>query len=235
MNPAPEFVYPGGELDVFARAVRWKAYWSRAIRRWVRGRVLEAGAGLGANTLLLQNPAVAAWHCLEPDPHLAAAAAAALAGLKSCTVTTGTTADVAAARFDTVLYIDVLEHIEDDRAELQRAARLLNPGGSIVVLGPAHQFLFSPFDAAIGHFRRYNRPSLRACSPPGCRLEALFYLDSVGMILSLANRLLLRQSLPTPAQIAFWDRRVVPLSRLLDPLTARRLGKTICAIWVRPA
>jgi hypothetical protein len=51
----------------------------------------------------------------------------------------------------------------------------------------AHQRLFSPFDAAIGHFRRYNRSTLRNISPPGLRLERLRYLDSFGLIASAAN------------------------------------------------
>jgi hypothetical protein len=49
------------------------------------------------------------------------------------------------------------------------------------VVAPAHQFLFSEFDAAIGHFRRYNGASLRACSPPDCQLRAMLYLDCIGL------------------------------------------------------
>lgn len=70
------------------------------------------------------------------------------------------------SRFDTILYIDVLEHIADDRAELVEAARRLNPGGYLVVLSPAHQWLFTAFDAAIGHVRRYTAKSLRGFRLP---------------------------------------------------------------------
>ncbi|MBS1855962.1 MAG: methyltransferase domain-containing protein [Acidobacteria bacterium] len=230
--PRPVF-YSGRELEVFAGALRWKAYWSSRIRQWVCGDVLEPGAGLGANTALLQNPDVTSWRCLEADAALAAAAREALAHLKGCTVSVGTIAGVAAEKFDTVLYIDVLEHIAEDRAELAAAAQVLREGGHIVVVAPAHQFLFSAFDAAIGHYRRYNRESLLACSPPECRLEAMFYLDSAGMAASLANRLLLRQSRPTAAQIGFWDRGIVPVSRVLDRLAGYRVGKTICGVWTR--
>ena len=52
------------------------------------------------------------------------------------------------------------------------------------MLSPAHQRLFSPFDAAIGHFRRYSRSMLRGISPPDLRLERLRYLDSVGLTAS---------------------------------------------------
>ena len=149
-----------------------------------------------------------------------------------CRVVTGTLADLYDAdEFDAILYIDVLEHIEDDRIELARAAARLARGGHLVVLAPAHRFLFTAFDREIGHFRRYCRKSLLALEPPGLRVETAFYLDSVGMLASLGNRLMLRSSMPTARQIRVWDRMMVPLSRRIDPLFRRNLGKTVVAIW----
>lgn len=55
----------------------------------------------------------------------------------------------------------MLEHIEADAAEMNKAAALLNPGGHIIVLSPAFQFLYNPFDKAIGHYRRYNKRMLK--------------------------------------------------------------------------
>ena len=51
------------------------------------------------------------------------------------------------------------------------------------------------------------------------------------MLLSLANRLLLQQKLPTLKQILFWDKRVIPLSRILDPVLGYRVGKSILGVW----
>jgi hypothetical protein len=176
------YVYRGQELDVFACAERWKCYWGGTLRRWIRGDVLEVGAGLGVNTPVLQNGDVRSWHCVEPDPALSVRLAGQISSFPRCSVFTGTVAGRAGSRYDTILYIDVLEHIEADREELAVAATLLQPGGHLVVLSPAHQFLFTEFDAAIGHYRRYNKVSLRACSPPGCVLTAMFYLDSAGIL-----------------------------------------------------
>ena len=148
-------------------------------------------------------------------------------------VVCGTLLDLRADRFDTIVYIDVLEHIGNDREELIAAARMLRPGGRIIVLAPAHQRLFTPFDAAIGHFRRYNRRVLREISPPGLRLEQLRYLDSAGLLLSAANLLLLRRSMPAKSQLAFWDRCIIPVSRVLDPCFCGALGKSILGIWRR--
>jgi 2-polyprenyl-3-methyl-5-hydroxy-6-metoxy-1,4-benzoquinol methylase len=137
-------------------------------------------------------------------------------------------------KFDTIIYIDVLEHIENDREELKGAAAHLREGGRIIVLAPAHQWLFTPFDAAVGHFRRYDRPMLRNLSPVGLHLERLIYLDSLGLLLSLGNRILLKQAKPTKAQIHFWDRWVVPASRVLDPCLLNSIGKSIVGVWRRP-
>jgi len=227
---AATFHYVGQELDVFAHARRWKAYWASRIQPWINGDVLEVGAGLGENTALLQNPQVRSWHCLEPDQQLGSRLAATVAPLGTCSVGIGTIDSVRGRLFDSILYIDVLEHIEADRDELARAAELLRPDGHIIVLSPAHQSLFSEFDAAIGHFRRYNRQSLKACSPPGLKIEAMFYLDCVGMAASLANRFLLRQSTPTVRQIQNWDHFIIPTSRIFDPLLRYSLGKTIVGV-----
>jgi hypothetical protein len=125
----------------------------------------------------------------------------------------------------------VLEHIEADRAQLDHAGRHLKPSGRIVVLSPAHNSLYTPFDKALGHFRRYNTASLRAATPDGLVADKVFYIDSVGLLASLGNRLILKASQPTAAQIRLWDTWMVPASRLLDPLTANLVGKSIIGIW----
>lgn len=149
---------------------------------------------------------------------------------------TGTLADLdEALTYRTILYIDVLEHIEDDRAEMQIAASRLAPGGYLVVLSPSFQFLYSEFDRQIGHWRRYTKATLEDAMPSSLVRAKLVYLDSVGMLLSLGNRLLLRAGQPSEAQIRLWDRRVVPVSRILDPLLGWRVGKTVVGVWRRPS
>lgn len=227
--------YAGGELALFAEATRWKSYFGSVLTPFLEGRVLEVGAGIGINIPFLFNERVTTWTSLEPDASLARCIVerAAAGGLPAnCHVVEGTTHSLgAAARYDTILYIDVLEHIADDAEELRRAARHLAVGGHLIVLAPAHQFLFSPFDAAIGHHRRYNRASLVRLAPPGCRLVSCRMLDCAGFFASLGNRVLLSKAMPSRQQIAVWDRWLVPLSRRLDPVLGYRFGKTVVAVW----
>ncbi|WP_165226351.1 class I SAM-dependent methyltransferase [Aquisphaera insulae] len=230
-------VYPGKELELFAAAVRWKDYCRERLGRYIKGDVLEVGAGIGGTTAVYCDGSQASWTCLEPDPKLAlelATRAAAGGFAIRPEVIAGTLEDLPAGRaFDAILYIDVLEHIEDDRDELVRAAGHLRAGGHLIVLCPAHNFLYSPFDRAIGHHRRYNRRMFRAIAPTGLDSDSMTYMDSAGMLLSLGNRILLRSGMPTASQIRLWDRAFVPVSRWLDPLLGRRLGKSVVAVWTR--
>ena len=227
--------YVGTELEIFETAHNWKRYILSQLQPHIRGEVLEVGAGIGGTTRFLSQAPHEQWLCLEPDERLAdeireACAAGRLT--QSVRVETGVVNDLPAEEaFDAVLYIDVLEHIEDDREELERASRRLTTGGSLVVFGPAMQWLYSPFDAAIGHYRRYNRESLERAMPAGLDRVALKYLDCAGVLLSLANRLLLRNPYPTRKQIEVWDRAVVPVSRRLDPLIRFATGKSILGVW----
>jgi SAM-dependent methyltransferase len=229
------FAYPGKELDTFLQARNWRNYWATALRFYIAGDVLEVGAGIGANTAHIHHSQVRSIHCLEPDPELAAQLRSAVRGTPGVTVGVGTICSVAARLFDTILYIDVLEHIEDDKSELARAARLLRPGGRLIVLAPAYQALYSPFDEAIGHYRRYDRRTLVGCSPPTCRLEKADYLDCVGLIASAVNKTVLRQSIPALWQMMLWDKYMIPVSRVLDPLLGNHVGKSVVAVWVRAA
>jgi SAM-dependent methyltransferase len=237
-----ELRHAGGELELFAEARRWKRYLTHVLSPHLRGHVLEVGAGMGSTLrALAQAPALRAWTALEPDPELrlrlesVAREVAAARGIPVRALASTLGELPPAERFDAVVYVDVLEHIADDRAELARAHERLRPGGRLVVLAPAHAALFSEFDRQVGHHRRYDRKSLAALAPAGARLVELRYLDSVGLLASLGNRLLLRASLPSAGQIRFWDGWMIPASRILDPLSLGRLGKSIVAVWERDA
>jgi SAM-dependent methyltransferase len=235
-DPSSEpYHYVGGELDLFAKATNWKRYFSSKIARFVRGDVLEVGAGIGETTRHLCDGRQRSWVCLEPDPDLAERLESSLELdplIPRPTVEVGTLATIDAdRRFDAILYIDVLEHIEDDHAELERANAHLNHGGAIVVLSPAFSMAFSELDRAFGHWRRYTRTSLAAVFPRAMRKRWLTYLDSVGFMASVANRVFLRQSMPSSRQIAVWDRGMIPVSRVVDPVLGHFVGRSVVGVY----
>jgi SAM-dependent methyltransferase len=233
------YQYHGPELEIFAFATNWQRYVADMIIDNVNGKVLEVGAGIGCFTkafcLEIRPNQIDSWWCLEPDPKQTAIIQNDIdRGILPafCMATAGTLDSLPDhQKFDTILYVDVLEHIEDDRAELANSAAHLALGGKLVVLAPAHGWLFSELDRNAGHFRRYTSGSLVSLNPPDTKLMSCRYYDCVGIVASLANRILLRQGIPTPAQISVWDRLMVPISRRFDPLIGYRIGKSVLGLW----
>lgn len=232
----PKFTYVGNELDNFSIVVNWKRYWSSMITPYLGKNVLEVGAGIGSSTEVLCSMSSAeAWHCLEPDSENIAI----LNSKKKtsdlpryCTFQQGTIESLGPnARYESILYIDVLEHIEDDQWEISEAAKHLKEKGYLIILGPAFPFLFSEFDRAIGHFRRYTRSMFPKSHGDGLRIIQTRYLDSAGLMASLANRLLLRSPQPTKQQLSTWDRYLIPCSRFLDKIIQYNLGRSILVIY----
>jgi spermidine synthase len=232
-----DYSYIGTELEFFKEAVRWKSYYRDLIRNYLTGDVLEVGAGVGSTTQFLISEKQKRWVCMEPDaafveqihflirqnqlPHFCQARHGVLQNLDD------------RERFDVILYIDVLEHIELDKSEMKLAAAHLNNEGKLIVISPAHQWLFSPFDHAIGHFRRYNKAMLFSITPENLRCVKIMYLDCVGLFASLTNRLILKKKMPDKKQILFWDRFLIPISRKVDPILGYSVGKSILSIWSR--
>ena len=239
--PSADYVYVGAELDTFKLARNWKQYWSSVLAPFVHGSVLEVGAGIGANIPYLINDRVTQYLGLEPDGRLVAQ----LRGEQSETkvretvpidIRQGTIADLSAGdQFDTIVYLDVLEHIEHDGSEVAAAAGRLRPGGRLVVLAPAFQQLYSEFDRAIGHYRRYTARTLTALTPGGLSVIEVRYLDAFGARLSAANRLVLSKSMPSAGNIKLWDRVIIPLSRVGDHLLGRFVGRSVVCVWQKPA
>lgn len=234
-----DFTYVGSELDLFSAAKNWKSYFRDRLKPYLGDDVLEVGAGLGGTTKVLCRGTEKRWVCLEPDTALIARLDQEIAsgGLpKCCETRVGTLESFDESEtYDTILYMDVLEHIEDDRGEVARAAKHLRSGGHIIALSPAHQWLFTPFDQAIGHCRRYTKAGFGSLAGADLETVRLNYLDSIGFFASLANKLILKSAMPKPSQIAFWDNVLVPMSRVVDPVLGFSAGKSVLAVWRKKA
>lgn len=230
-----EIPYVGNELDLFEKATVWKNYYGRFLTPYLQGKILEVGAGIGGTTSQLCDGSQEKWLCLEPDPNLYAKLECKINEKllpACCTCIKGTTSDLSLhEKFNAIMYIDVIEHIERDAEELQRASELLETNGYLIILVPAHQFLYNEFDKAIGHYRRYNKKILVATIPTDLKLLKMRYFDSCGLASSLANKYFLRQNYPTVKQILFWDKFLVPVSKIVDFISNYNIGKTLVGIW----
>jgi 2-polyprenyl-3-methyl-5-hydroxy-6-metoxy-1,4-benzoquinol methylase len=230
-----KYEYEGKELELFADAVNWKKYWYRKLKPLVGKCVLEVGAGIGGTAKLFANCEVNRWLALDADIKFVSHVKEDSKKYKypsNFEILHKTSSSLRLnEKFDTILYIDVLEHIQDDQTELNNISKLLKPGGRIIILSPAHDYLFTAFDKAIGHFRRYNKIRLLSIMPKNMKLETAYYLDSVGMLASLGNRFLLKSAYPTASQIQFWDKFLIPVSIVLDKISYNRIGKSIIVVF----
>ncbi len=228
-----KFTYIGKELELFAKATNWKNYLKSLIKPYLKGHVLEVGAGMGSNTVLLTDSPYQKWLCLEPDTQLfqLLKSSIELNHISNCSAIQGTIDSLDKRNcFDSILYLDVLEHIEDDRTELLKAFDRLEMGGHLIIVGPAYQWLFTPFDVAIGHYRRYNKVMLKNLLSKEMKVVKILYLDCVSLLASLVNKGFLQYTQPTINQIKTWDRIMVPLSKKLDLILSHKIGKSIMAV-----
>lgn len=138
----------------------------------------------------------------------------------------------------TALYsINVLEHMPHPHAFLARFVERLAPGASVFIYVPAMPMLYGPWDARVGHFHRFTRSSLEAVAvSAGLQVARSRYADPLGGLVTLVMKLVGAGGRPiTPASIRLFDRLVMPLSILLEPLCARFFGKNVWVAATKPS
>ena len=190
------------------------------------GRVLDVGAGTGEFSRRLRDGG-AQVTCVEPDP-----------ALRGLLVGSGFVAHAsiedAIAPFDLITMVNVLEHIEADVEALRQLRSRLSPDGRIFVFVPSLQVLYSRFDRAIGHHRRYSRAALReALEQAGFVVDSLRSFDSLGIPTALAFRLT-RQVQPSRRAVRLYDRWAFPFSHRVDRLLGAVAGKNVYATASTP-
>ena len=223
-------------LERMAAAPRYNRWMFDRLRPWVGRRVLEIGAGIGnMSTFLVDRERVVltdteSYYLGRLRERFAARPHVSVAELRLPAVSPGLVAE----RLDTVVCLNVLEHIEDDRASLQAMHRLLQPGGRLVLLVPSLRALYGTLDEALGHFRRYVPAELsEKLRGAGFRLRHLEYFNLAGVPgWWVAGRLLRRRLIPTGA--LRWYEALVPLFRL-ERLLPWRIGQSLIAIGEVPA
>lgn len=223
--------YTSDDLYLFRFAKNWKKYFSSKISSYIKGDVLEVGAGIGSNTsFLLENSKnVLTWTFAEPEKNFIETLKEISNNLSCNSRVYNSKISHIDGKFDTILYIDVLEHIPDARKEIIDVKSKLKPNGTLIILVPAYNFLYSSFDKAVGHQKRYNKKLL--LSEVTLEKIDLFYLDSIGLIASIANKFLLKKDMPSKSNILFWDRVLIRLSLFFDKVINFSVGKSLIGIF----
>ena len=181
--------------------------------RWIHGRVLDVGAGIGTHTARLL-PLAESVVAVEPERELADILRRELPGL----TIVGGDSSADEGPFDAIVCFNVLEHIADDEGSLRRFQELLAPDGALLLLVPAHPALFGSLDRSFGHQRRYTKAGLAAkLGEAGFVTEELRHVNPLGALgWFVESRILRREHIPRLG-LAIYD-RLVPALRAADPL-----------------
>ena len=136
-----------------------------------------------------------------------------------------------AANYSAVVGLNVIEHVADDVGGLRAAARLVRPGGAVVMFAPAFPFAMSDFDRSIGHHRRYTAETIRRTFiHAGLEVELVRYVNAPGLVAWLVGMRLLGLSPHDGFALRAWDRVVVPLARALEQRRPPPFGQSLLAV-----
>lgn len=217
--------YPGAELENFDKATIWRKYIFLLIKKFIKGSVLEVGAGIGSFTKNYKNiPSQITLSEVDNDNFAILKKKFRSTNFNFFNIITKNINK----KFDTIMYLNVLEHIKEDKEELINAFEKLNNNGHLIVLVPAHNKLYSKFDKAVGHFRRYETNFFKQLNIKNSKLIKLIYLDSIGFFLYYLNKVFFKEEVyPTKFKIYLWDKFFTPISYFLDKMLMYKFGKNI--------
>jgi SAM-dependent methyltransferase len=169
---------------------------------------------------------------IEPDGHNVAALHRRFDGDHRVRIQHGYLEDMDGSfSADTVVAVNVLEHVERPAGFLNAAFSALSPGGALLLLVPAIPALYSSLDKAFDHYRRYTRSELKgALLAAGFRIDKLHYLNVVGVAAWFVSGHILRRKTIGRRQVRFYDRLVIPWLRRLESLISPPLGQSLLVI-----
>jgi SAM-dependent methyltransferase len=230
----PEIIDEAGKhtLEVIAKASRFNQWMYSEIKPFLKGNILEIGSGIGNISkfiieagftvslsdynpaycrILSQNfshyPNVKAIHTIDLlQPYFETT----YASLKES--------------FDSIILLNVIEHIADDKKAIKNCRFLLQKKGHLVVLAPAYQWLYCKFDKELGHFRRYSLSSMSSLvKEQGFDIIHQQHFNFAAIPGWFFSGKLLKNKTIGSNEMSFFD-SIVPLAKLLDKLVMTKMG-----------
>ena len=220
--------YDGFELDHFDSATNFRFYQLSLIRKYLKDNFLEVGAGKGGLASVYKR-LLKDITLIEPDKKLFKILKNKFKK-KKIKIEKNSIKNIK-KKFNTIIYFDVLEHIEDDLLEVKSAAKKLKSGGHLIFSVPAYQIFYSDFDRSVGHFRRYSKNNfIRISKKSGLKIEKLIYYDFVGFLFLSINKLFSLKSTNLKFKISLWN-LLIPISRIIDFITLNYFGKSLLCVY----
>ena len=221
--------YPGKELENFDLASIWRKYIYFLIKKYIKGSVLEVGAGIGSftnNYSSLENNSIT---LTEIDNNNYKIIKERFKN-RNYFFYQSVTKELK-GKFNTIMYLNVLEHIEKDTVEINDALEKLDDNGYLIILVPAHNKLYSKFDEAVGHFKRYEIDYFNKLKLNNAVIEKTFFLDCMGYLLYYINGVFFKEDVyPSKLKILIWDKIFTPITFFLDKILNYKFGKNLLCV-----
>jgi SAM-dependent methyltransferase len=247
--PAARYIHPkaaalvdhegdhDADLDVTSEnAPNYLSWVAEICGRRIGHRVLEVGAGIGAVTVHYQHGHEVVAN--DVSPACVQALRERFADHPNVSVDDSDLRVLGLKEhFDSVLMVNVLEHIADDVEALRGLSQLLVRGGNIVVYVPALNWLYGPNDKKVGHYRRYSVWRLREVfHEAGLEPVELRWVNLLAIPAWAAfSRGDVRDTQEIGKLLSLWDRTAVPASRFLEAHVRIPIGLNVLGVGRRPA
>ena len=223
------------DLRQMEKAVNYRDWQFRMVEPFLGGRVLEVGGGIGNFTPQLASNGRSVTS-LEPNAGCFRQLVEKTHDLQGVTPIRGTVESLGSLldseeRFDTIILMNVLEHIEDDRAVLMALKGRLAPGGFLVVLVPAGPWAFGPTDKRLGYYRRYSkRYSRQLAVAAKLKIGFMRYYNFIGIWGWWWNAKMGKLEGQSDTQIRIFDRWIVPLVSQIERYIRPPVGQSILIV-----
>lgn len=230
---ARESFYYGNELEAMSSASNYHRWIIDIFKPYLGSITAEVGAGFGDISALILEQPVKHLFAFEPASNMFSVLRTRFKDnlritLKNNVLKTG--ANDYRNYFDSVVYINVLEHINDDQGELCATHNALRKGGHLLVFVPSLSWLYSNFDRDVGHIRRYEKKELiRLVQDSGFSIINIRYLDFPGIFAWYIVFVTLKKQMKTDG-VSFYDRTLIPVIRRIESFIAPPIGKNLILI-----
>ena len=234
------FLYSGRELEAMDEASNYHRWILGIFAPYLGRHLVEVGAGLGSfSELILRHHACETLSLVEPSREMyqqLEARARQMPAMPRVDVYHASfpeAAPVITARHfpDSIIYVNVLEHIEDDKAELDAVYRVLSDHGRVFLFVPALAWLYGAFDERVGHRRRYAKDELEEkLRRSGFQIIVSAYFDLVGVAPWWIKYRLLKSATLESAGVRFYDRYIVPAARRFESVIKPPIGKNLIIV-----
>ncbi len=230
--------YEGADLEALATLNRYQSWIVETFQPFLTGRAIEFGAGIG-NISTRIRPHISTLDLVEPSLNLADPLEHRFESDGAVTIFRETLEArlpaIAGGSYDSVVLVNVLEHIEDDVSALQGLYRILAPGGHLLLFVPALKFLYSDLDALVGHYRRYQRPELNErVAAAGFDITKSQYFDTLGVFPWWLLNTKMGATAFNPFLVGIYDAVIAPLSRALESVIKPPFGKNVLLVAKKP-